>query len=137
MANIVQYGLWGNCSNHCDFCLKKDKTELTREQLIQEIRETRKNLRIVDWSGQFRDGISLLGGELFHIMDKHVQDEFMLLVEDIINIILKNVPTAVFSCVTNGIYNHLCVEYIYGDSIMSYNFKMLVLLILIVLSSTL
>lgn len=104
MSNMVQYGMWGNCSNHCDFCLKKDKRELTSDQLIREIQETRKNIRIVDWKGQFHNGISLLGGELFHLTDPKVQDAFMLLVEDIINVILKNVPTAVFSCVTNGIY---------------------------------
>lgn len=105
MSNMVQYGMWGNCSNHCDFCLKKDKKELTDAQLIREIHETRKNLRIVDWEGQFRNGISLLGGELFHLTNAEVQDAFMLLVDDIIELILKKVPTSVFSCVTNGIYN--------------------------------
>lgn len=105
MSNMVQYGMWGNCSNHCDFCLKKDKHELTPEQLIREIEETRKNISIIDWEGKFHDGISLLGGELFHIKDPNVQDAFMELIEDIIEKILKKVPTAVFSCVTNGIYH--------------------------------
>lgn len=104
MSNMVQYSLWGMCSNHCDFCLLRDKRPMTKEKMIHEIRETRTNLDIVDWKGKFRDGISLLGGELFHITDKDIQDEFMLLIEDIINKILIPVPTAMFSCVTNGIY---------------------------------
>lgn len=104
MGNMCQYGMWGNCSNHCDFCLRKDRVELTKPQLIREIRETRKNLDIVDWKGQFADGISLLGGELFYITDKEIQDEFMLLIDDIIEKVLKIAPYSVFSCVTNGIY---------------------------------
>lgn len=104
MGNMVQYSMWGACSNHCDFCLLRDKHPMTNEDMIHEIRETRKNLDIVDWSGKFSDGISLLGGELFFITDKMVQDEFMMLIEDIIKKILKPVPTSMFSCVTNGIY---------------------------------
>ena len=104
MGNICQYGMWGNCSNHCDFCLRKDKRELTNAQMIREIEETRRNLDIVDWKGKFSDGISLLGGELFHITDPTVQDEFMKLIDDIIKKILTPCPKAVFSCVTNGIY---------------------------------
>ena len=104
MSNMVQYGMWGNCSNHCAFCLRKDRVQQTPEQMVREIEETRKNLDLVDWKGKFSDGISLLGGELFHITDKKVQDYFLLLIDDIINKVLNVSSTAVFSCVTNGIY---------------------------------
>lgn len=105
MPNQLQYGLWGNCSNHCAFCLRKDRRQLTSDQMIHEIKETRKNLTIVDWKGQFSDGISLLGGELFHITDPLVQREFLFLIEDIIEQVLNVSPNAKFSCVTNGLYN--------------------------------
>lgn len=104
MGNMVQYGMWGNCSNHCAFCLRKDKRELTKKQLLWEINQTRINLNIVDWKNKFSDGISLLGGELFHITDKDVQNAFLALIDDIIKKILKVSPTSVFSCVTNGLY---------------------------------
>lgn len=103
MGNMVQYGLWGSCSNHCAFCLRKDKKELNKEQMIREITETRKNLDIVDWKGKFSDGVSLLGGELFHITDTDVQNNFMLLIDDIVNKALIS-DNSYFSCVTNGIY---------------------------------
>lgn len=105
MNNMVQYGMWGNCSNNCSFCLRKDKTFLPSEGLIREIKETRKNISIVDWKNKFSDGISLLGGELFHITDPIVQNEFMLLIDDIIHKILFVSEKSVFSCVTNGLYD--------------------------------
>lgn len=104
MGNMVQFGMWGNCSNHCAFCLRKDKVELPKDRIMWEIEQTRKNIDIIDWSGKFKDGISLLGGELFHFTDKDIQDSFMLLINDIINKIMLPVSTSTFSCVTNGIY---------------------------------
>ena len=52
--------------------------------MIRRVRDIRKNLDTIDWKKQFNNGISLLGGEIFYVKDKEVQDEFMLLVEDII-----------------------------------------------------
>lgn len=104
MSNMVQYGMWGNCPNHCKFCLRKDREQLPKERILWEIEQTKKNLNLVDWKDKFSDGISLLGGELFHFTDKDIQDAFMTLIEDIINKVLKVSPTSVFSCVTNGMY---------------------------------
>jgi hypothetical protein len=106
-GNMVQFGLWANCSNSCDFCLLKNKTFLSKPQMIQEIHNTRKNIDIIDWCGKFSYGISLLGGELYHITDADIQQEFMLLVDDIIEKILKKSPNRLvrYSTVTNGIYN--------------------------------
>lgn len=104
MGNMCQYGMWGNCSNHCAFCLRKDREQLSKERILWEIEQTRKNLDIVDWKNKFSDGISLLGGELFFFTDKDIQEAFLGLLDDIIEKVLKVSPTSVFSCVTNGIY---------------------------------
>lgn len=105
---MIQYDLWNNCSNHCDFCLIYRKRILTKEKMIERIDEIIKNIDYIGdrWSTQFSDGISLLGGELYFITDPDVQDKFMILVDHIIDKILlpnKN-KTCKYSTVTNGIY---------------------------------
>ena len=104
MHNMVQYGMWGNCPNHCAFCLRKDRTQLPKEKILWEIEQTITNIGIVDWKNKFSDGISLLGGELFHFTDRDIQLAFLRLIDNIINKILKVSPTSIFSCVTNGMY---------------------------------
>ena len=107
MGNMVQYSIWSNCCNNCDFCLRKERIPYSREKQLLTLRRTRKNLDFVDWKGKFSDGISLLGGELYYIEDKELQDEFMLLIDDIIEKVLKVSPNpnVKYSTVTNGIYN--------------------------------
>lgn len=107
MGNMVQYSIWSNCCNNCDFCLRKERIPYSREKQLLTLRRTRKNLDFVDWTDKFSDGISLLGGELYYIEDKELQDEFMLLIDDIIEKVLKVSPNpnVKYSTVTNGIYN--------------------------------
>lgn len=107
MGNMVQYSIWSNCCNNCDFCLRKERIPYSREKQLLTLRRTRKNLDFVDWKNKFSDGISLLGGELYYIEDKELQDEFMLLIDDIIEKVLKVSPNpnVKYSTVTNGIYN--------------------------------
>ena len=104
---MVQYSIWSNCCNNCDFCLRKERIPYSREKQLLTLRRTRKNLDFVDWNDKFSDGISLLGGELYYIEDKELQDEFMLLIDDIIEKVLKVSPNpnVKYSTVTNGIYN--------------------------------
>ena len=104
---MVQYSIWSNCCNNCDFCLRKERIPYSREKQLLTLRRTRKNLDFVDWKNKFSDGISLLGGELYYIEDKELQDEFMLLIDDIIEKVLKVSPNpnVKYSTVTNGIYN--------------------------------
>ena len=104
---MVQYSIWSNCCNNCDFCLRKERIPYSREKQLLTLRRTRKNLDFVDWKCKFSDGISLLGGELYYIEDKELQDEFMLLIDDIIEKVLKVSPNpnVKYSTVTNGIYN--------------------------------
>ena len=106
---MVQYDLWNNCSNQCDFCLIYRKRILNKKEMIQRIEQVIENIDYVGerWKTDFSDGISLLGGELYFITDLDVQNKFMELIDHIIDKILlpnKN-KVCKYSTVTNGIYN--------------------------------
>ena len=106
---MIQYDLWNNCSNQCDFCLIYRKRILNKEDMIKRIDEIIKNIDYVGerWKTDFSDGISLLGGELYFITDIDVQNKFIELIDHIIDKILlpnKN-KVCKYSTVTNGIYN--------------------------------
>lgn len=74
--------------------------------MIQRVRNIRENLNVLDWKDKFKHGISLLGGELYYITDEEIQNEFLLLVDDIIEKVLKNGYENVhYSTVTNGLYD--------------------------------
>ena len=104
--HMVQYGVWSDCCNKCDFCLRLNRKSTTKKMKIQLIRDIRENLHHIDWKNKFACGISLLGGELFYIKDKEIQDEFLLLIDDIIEIVLKpGDQDCKFSTVTNGLYD--------------------------------
>ena len=105
--HVVQYGLVPNCNNNCKFCLRMNREVWSKERIIKEIRATRENIKILDWKNTFADGISLLGGELYFFTDKDIQDEFMLLIDDIIDNILfvSTSPKCRYSTVTNGMYD--------------------------------
>ena len=107
MGKMVQYSMWSNCSNHCDFCLIKDHNHYSKKDQIDNIRRIRENIKHVDWVNEFSYGISLLGGELYFIEDKEIQDEFMLLIDDIISNILTKSKNEYcrYSSVTNGLYD--------------------------------
>ena len=107
---MVQYDLWNNCSNQCDFCLIYRKRILTNEQMIERIDQIIDNINYVGdrWTTQFSDGISLLGGEVYFVTDLKVQDKLMQLIDHIIDrILLPNKRLGhicKYSTVTNGIY---------------------------------
>lgn len=104
---MVQYAVWPNCNNNCKFCLRKERVFYTEEQQICAIKAIRKNIRTIDWK-QFPYGISLLGGEIYNIENKMLQNEFLKLIDDIIDVILinKELPKSRYSSVTNGIYDN-------------------------------
>lgn len=106
-TNMVQYGIWSNCSNKCDFCLIEKHYYRTPEQMVEYLDTVIENVKIQDWKNKFSDGISLLGGELYFITDKRVQDKFMELIDVIVDYVLKVSPNpdCRYSTVTNGIYN--------------------------------
>lgn len=106
-SNMIQYGIWSNCSNKCDFCLIEKHYYRTPAQMIMYLQEVIDNIKLQDWKNKFSDGISLLGGELYFITDKEVQNKFMELIDVIIDYVLKvsKNPNCKYSTVTNGIYN--------------------------------
>lgn len=102
--HMVQYGVWSDCCNSCKFCLRKNRETTTNERKVQLINQIRENIKYVDWQNKFSYGISLLGGELFYVRNKDVQEAFMRLIDDICDLILEPIPSAKFSTVTNGLY---------------------------------
>lgn len=104
---MVQYSVWNNCNGSCDFCLRKERSIYSIDEMIYSIETIKKNIELIDWKGQFSDGISLLGGELYHITDKKLQDKFMELIDVIIEKILlvSSNPNCRYSSVTNGVYD--------------------------------
>lgn len=103
--SMVQYGLWPNCTNKCDFCLLKDRDYKTKDERLRMLNATKENIKIIDWVDKFSDGISLLGGEVFYTEYEEIKVEFL----DLINIIIDNIfsksEQAKLSIVTNGIYD--------------------------------
>lgn len=104
IGNMVQYSVLPNCTNHCDFCLCKDKRVLSANDIVKRIHKIRENINHIDWVYKFRNGISLLGGEVYGFKDPLYEKEYLLLVDDICEKILKKSPAARYSTVTNGIY---------------------------------
>jgi len=104
---MIQVGVYANCNNKCAFCTVKDTVPFTEDQIIQEIHNCRENIKYQDWEDKFSDGISIIGGEIYCDWGQRIKDEFLLLVDDIIEKILtvsKN-PNCRFSTVTNGMYD--------------------------------
>ena len=104
---MVQYALWPNCNNNCKFCLRMNREVWSKKKILLEIRRIRENLDYIDWKDKFADGISLLGGEIYFMTDIDIQNEFMLLIDDIIDKILlvSTSPRCRYSTVTNGMYD--------------------------------
>lgn len=105
--SMVQFGMWSNCTNRCDFCLLKERDYISKEEQLHRIEYIIENINYIDWNGKFRNGISLLGGELYGIVDPDVQNKFLELIDTIIEKIIKKVnwEYCFYSTVTNGIYN--------------------------------
>lgn len=103
-GNMVQYSVFPNCTNKCDFCLLEDKRFRTLEEILKRIDDISKNLDCVDWKHMFFRGISLLGGELYGYRDPLYETRFLLLLKEICAKILKVSQLARYSTVTNGIY---------------------------------
>jgi hypothetical protein len=103
--SMVQYGLWPNCTNQCDFCLLLDKTYKSEQERLNMLSSIKENIKHVDWANKFSSGISLIGGEIYYTDSQKVKKSFLELIEQIIAIIIKPNKTAIYSTVTNGIYD--------------------------------
>ena len=103
---MLQFGVWPNCTNNCDFCLRMNRKPYTKDEQIFWLNAIKENIKHVDWLNDFPFGVSLLGGELFYIKDEKVQTAFLDLVKTIIQYVLTSkTPHARFSTVTNGLYD--------------------------------
>lgn len=107
MSNVLQFSVWSNCCNQCDFCLRRERIPYSKEKQLHRLNRIKGNLDYIDWTGKFSDGISLLGGELYYIQDKELQDSFLELIDLIIEKVLKVSPNpnVKYSTVTNGLYD--------------------------------
>lgn len=105
--SMVQYGVWPNCCNNCAFCLREERRPYSKEEQLLWLDRIKKNITLIDWENQFSFGISLLGGELYFITDKDLQESFLELIDVIIEKVLKvsRNPSCKYSTVTNGLYN--------------------------------
>ena len=103
----VQYGIWPNCCNACDFCLNLREQFYGVEEQINMIKNVRHNIRLLDWKNVYYHGISLLGGELYFVRDEGIQKEFLGLIDDIIELVVckENGKLCKYSTVTNGLYD--------------------------------
>ena len=107
MSNMVQYGVWPNCCNACDFCLREERIPYPKDKQLYWLNQIIKNLDYVDFEDKFSNGISLLGGELYYITDEDLQEKFLELIDAIIEKVLKKSPnpSCKYSTVTNGLYD--------------------------------
>lgn len=106
MQKMVQYSVWSNCCNNCDFCLRKERIPYTKQKQLSMIHFIQENIKSVDWINEFSSGVSLLGGELYYITDEELQNSFLSLIDIIIKYILipNKDKTCMYSSVTNGMY---------------------------------
>lgn len=109
---MVQYGIHSKCNGSCKFCLIEDKTVLTMEQIYIELERVKENIRFIateedNWTNTYKDGISLLGGELYFIQDEKYKKLFLEVIDVIIEEVLKKSPSKFvhYSTVTNGYYD--------------------------------
>lgn len=108
---MVQYGIWPDCSNSCDFCLLKHHGKKTpKEDRLLQLNDMLENIKTIDWITEFSDGISLLGGELYFTQDPDLQKKFLEVIDTIIEYVLLPNKKAGnkrcrYSTVTNGIYD--------------------------------
>ena len=103
--SMVQYGLWPNCTNSCDFCLLLDKDYKSVDQRLNMLEAIKENIDFVDWKDKFSNGISLLGGEIYYTESDQIKESFLDLIKKIINVIIIPNKESVYSTVTNGIYD--------------------------------
>ena len=102
---MVQYGLWPNCTNQCDFCLLEDRIYKSVKERLHILDMIKENILVVDWKNKFSDGISLLGGEVFYTDSEEVKESFLDLIQLIIDVIFKKNNAKLLSIVSNGIYD--------------------------------
>lgn len=79
--NNIQFELWKNCSNGCDFCFNKGLPCSTTKEKIRILKEVKYRLARLNYN--YYNKIGFIGGELFgeQIDDEDVFNEFYKLFE--------------------------------------------------------
>lgn len=79
--NNIQFELWKNCTNGCNFCFNKGLPCSTKEDKVRILKEVR--YRLVRLNYDYYDKIGFIGGELFgnQLEDEDVFKEFYKLFE--------------------------------------------------------
>lgn len=79
--NNIQFELWKNCTNGCDFCFNKGLLCSSKEDKIRILKEVYYRLERLNYD--YYDKIGFIGGELFgnQIEDEEVFEEFYKLFE--------------------------------------------------------
>lgn len=79
--NNIQFELWKNCTNGCDFCFNKGLPISFRDDKVRILKEVR--YRLVRLNYDFYDKIGFIGGELFgnQLENEEVFKEFYKLFE--------------------------------------------------------
>lgn len=108
---MLQYLLWTNCNNDCKFCIRGDKTDAYTniDNMIISVRRAYESIELQDWS-KYDGGISVIGGELFYITDKRLQEELYNLFELICNKVLSICEQTHLVLITNLIYDTTYLE---------------------------
>jgi hypothetical protein len=109
---MVQYGIHSKCNGCCKFCLLKDETVLSMEEIYGELERVKENIKYIstlseNWTNFYKDGVSLIGGELFFIQDEKYKQLLLEVVDVVIDEVLKVSPdpNVRLSTVTNGCYD--------------------------------
>lgn len=109
---MVQYGITDQCNGSCDFCLIKGNPVFGQKQINREIDRTIENIKYLDslgkWNTDYKDGISVIGGELYYITDQEYKEKFMQMIDVICDVVINksnNKDKVRFSTVTNGNYD--------------------------------
>lgn len=81
VLNNIQFELWKNCTNGCDFCFNKGLPCCTKKDKIRILQEVQ--YRLVRLNYDYYDKIGFIGGELFgnQLNDEEVFKEFYKLFE--------------------------------------------------------
>ncbi|MBR2247617.1 MAG: hypothetical protein IJ880_11475 [Bacilli bacterium] len=79
--NNIQFELWKNCTNGCDFCFNKGLPCSTKEDKIRILKEVQYRLERLNYD--YYDKIGFIGGELFgnQLEEEEVFKEFYKLFE--------------------------------------------------------
>lgn len=109
---MVQYGIHSKCNGNCKFCLIRDETVLSMEEIYGELERVKENIKFIstqenNWTNTYKHGISLLGGELYFIKDEKYKKLFLEVIDVVIEeVLLKSTfPQVRYSTVTNGYYD--------------------------------